>query len=243
MQLCIVISLRNAERDVYSLFDSIVAYGRSCQVIVWDGCSTDSTVERVAQYSKTLVNMDIKVGLDTGIYDAWNKALAHCDSSWVMFLGAGDRLVKPLILDLPDASREIYSLGVVARNSGVNLSRKMIRNLWRAPWFGIPSPNPGTVYPRRALLQAGGFDCKYKIAGDYEMQLRLLGSGHNINRSFVNMVAVEFGSEGISSQRSKIPESLREMATALRSAGNFGGYIFMEIRALTAQLKNLVLKS
>ncbi len=60
------------------------------EILIQDGSPSMDTVAVAENYS----NLPIKVEhcQDSGIYDAWNKALQRASGDWVLFMGAGDIL-------------------------------------------------------------------------------------------------------------------------------------------------------
>lgn len=64
--------------------------------IVVDGGSTDGTVEVISQ-NDTVINKWISEK-DSGIYNAWNKAVKMAKGEWFIFIGAGDKLYSETTL-------------------------------------------------------------------------------------------------------------------------------------------------
>ncbi|MGS0755706.1 glycosyltransferase [Roseateles sp. GG27B] len=149
------------------------------ELVVIDGGSTDATL--------TIVELsgiaDIIVSeRDSGIYDAWNKALARCNGSHVSFIGADDLLADGSLQRLIDAClSEPPSTNIIA---GFNI---LTRN--RMPVQLLGEVFAATTLPRRMpmahvmsapsvawLRQLGGFDSSFRSAGDYELLLRTSSS-------------------------------------------------------------------
>lgn len=60
------------------------------ELIVIDGGSTDGTVAVLERWSDAISHWDSAP--DRGVYDAYNKALAHATGDWILFLGSDDYL-------------------------------------------------------------------------------------------------------------------------------------------------------
>ena len=92
----IITSTYNAASPLPRLLDSLVS--QTCQDFNWivqDGASSDNTMEIIEFYRNRLPAVYSWSENDTGIYDAWNKAINHYRDKlgkWVLFLGADDYL-------------------------------------------------------------------------------------------------------------------------------------------------------
>ena len=97
-RITVIIAVRNGAATLQRALDSVFEQTYAdTELIVMDGASTDATpaiVERNAARIGYWVSEP-----DTGIYDAWNKALGHVTGDWICFLGADDRLHAPDVLE------------------------------------------------------------------------------------------------------------------------------------------------
>lgn len=96
--ITIITSTYNVAQDLHWTIDSIT--GQSYPYIQWivaDGASKDGTVDILKQHSDVIDYWFSEP--DTGIYDAWNKALEHVQGDWVQFIGAGDELFESQTLE------------------------------------------------------------------------------------------------------------------------------------------------
>lgn len=62
------------------------------QWIIVDGKSSDNTIDIIEELGE-LVSVWFSEK-DSGIYDAWNKALKYAKGDWIQFIGAGDELAE-----------------------------------------------------------------------------------------------------------------------------------------------------
>jgi len=154
------------------------------QWIIVDGASSDGTREWLSGIAGLRSNVDYISEPDSGIYDAWNKALPLVQGSWVIFLGAGDKLKSPDVLQscapyLEEVSPEInLAYGFVEYikdvedTSGVRSPARWegIDGKWA--WCRPVQPNHQGVFHRaRLLINKNGFDATYRFAGDTAMML------------------------------------------------------------------------
>ncbi len=178
----VVVAVRNGARTVQRCIDSVCGqtYPHT-ELIVVDGQSTDGTVE-ILHKNDDAIAWQISEP-DTGIYHAWNKALAHAKGDWICFLGADDYLWDSRVLErmagylangFPRV-RVVYGQVALVNEFGDVLG-----------WFGRPwsetrsmvlsgaelNIHQGTFHHRNLFEIRGQFDESFRIAGDYEMLLR-----------------------------------------------------------------------
>ncbi len=164
--------------------------------IVVDGGSTDGTAEQIRLDARVTRSISEP---DNGVYDAYNKALDMADTDYVSYLNCGDTLASEAIqaldraLDAGDAS----SMPVHCFSVRMCSDRGFV-------WRPLPDelhermsvPTPGVLFPRAALVAAGGFDPGLRIASDYEALLKLQTGG---NRFVVHdAVLVDYLGGGLS---------------------------------------------
>lgn len=199
--ISILIATRNAAGPLPRCLDSIAAQTfRDREVIVMDGASTDGTVEILKARSDVVTVWRSEP--DAGIYNAWNKALAHARGEWLCVLGADDwlwdaqaleRLVPHLRAALP-RHRVVYSRIRLVDRDGRTIQEA--GEPWESFKFRFRShvcfPHPGLMHHRSLFDIHGRFDERFALAGDYEFLLRELKTGDAL---FVPAVtaAMEFG--------------------------------------------------
>ncbi|WP_304008604.1 glycosyltransferase, partial [Desulfovibrio piger] len=89
--LSIIIATRNCADDLKKNLDSISqTIWDVTEIIIQDGNSSDHTLSVAASYPQ--LNLHVESSPDTGVYDAWNKAVQRASGEWILFMGAGDFL-------------------------------------------------------------------------------------------------------------------------------------------------------
>ena len=178
----IITATYNAASTLPRLLDSLAEQTcRDFNVIIQDGASQDNTVAIAESYRDRLPELLLESTPDTGIYDAWNKAIDRCQDKlgeWVLFLGADDTLagidifetVKMRCNSLPQ--NIIYICGgilPICENSSFTPIfvdvHTSFTNLWRTML-----PHPGLFHKKDVFKYK--FDSSYKIAGDYDFLVR-----------------------------------------------------------------------
>lgn len=180
VDVSVVIAVRNGVETILQTIDS-VRKQEDCvtETIVVDGMSDDGTQEALEQYG--LESFVYIRENDMGIYDAWNKALRRAQGRWCAFLGTGDRYfdewsVSALLSCADRASREPgFVYGGILRVGGLKeyVHNPHARDVARHLRSGRMLPHPGSLHRTDALLEIGGFDASFRIAGDFDALLRL----------------------------------------------------------------------
>lgn len=230
----IITATYNGAAHVGALAESLAAQTcRDFNWIVQDGASSDATLDIVRHWTARLPETLCDSGPDSGIYDAWNRALGgHTGrlGRWAIFLGADDRLVASDTLERARAA--LSSLGPdVCFGSGdlilrddtaqtrttrtTDTAETTFRALTSKMSVSFPS-----LFSRRDILTAHGFDPTFRIAGDYDFLVRAWRSA----RQFVPLgfPVAEMRLGGISNNRATLRTTGAEVfrvAWRLRSLG------------------------
>lgn len=188
----IITATYNAATALPHLLDSLV--GQSCQdfeLRIQDGASSDDTVAMATGYRGTLPGLSLVSEPDTGIYDAWNKALAAHSGQlgqWILFLGADDALYAPDVLVRCKVTIQEFAksrgeqrpflfaaggIAVTAQSGHVHrfLSGRATSAISHLHAGGIPTPFPG-LFIHRSVFKSHRFDPSWRIAGDYDFLCR-----------------------------------------------------------------------
>jgi len=143
--------------------------------IVWDGDSTDGTVDILRQYDDRIALWRSEP--DQGVYDAWNRALLEARGEWICFLGADDELLPNAVSSyMAFASRHqdaeyLASKGRVVYPSGYE---EVYGRAWTWKKFSrrMYALHVGSMHKKTLFHRYGQFDTSYRITADYEFLLR-----------------------------------------------------------------------
>lgn len=212
----IIIAVFNGIKTLPDCLNSV--WQQSCsdyELIVIDGDSRDGTVAFVEQ-NRARVDYFISEP-DTGVYNAWNKALKQVHGEWVCFLGSDDEFKSPDVL--AKAKNEItarvkdekYVYGAIEI---INRAGMTLEKLGQ-PWSAVKDrflqihcvPHPGSFH-HRSLFAGAGFDESFRIAADYELLLRYLKNGTALFLD--DLVSVRMRVGGLSSRPENSLINLRE---------------------------------
>ena len=216
-RITVIIAVRNGAKTLQRALDSILEQTYDdVELVVMDGASTDGTQAILERNTARIAFWRSEP--DGGIYQAWNKALAHATGDWICFLGADDRYhapttmarVAPVLADDAGRHRVAYGLLEVVDGDGSMITTKGF------PWDdrrrrrfrrGKMIRAPATFHHRTLFEDNGQFDERFKIVGDYELLLRELLDHDPL---FLEEVIVDMGIGGISNNPRYYSTLLRE---------------------------------
>lgn len=225
-----IVAVRNGRRTIERCLESIWRQtDRDHELIVIDAVSTDGTVEYLTANATRIAFWSSEP--DTGVYQAWNKALAKARGEWICFLGADDRLAADDVIEkMRPALQGRRSDEVFFYGRLINVTRQgeVIETLGQ-PWENIRElypkihclPHSGAFH-HRSMFDAGGFDERFRIAGDYDLLLRELRTRQAHFVPDLTVVAMEIG--GMSSDPTNSLINLRENWRAQKKWGVAGWF-------------------
>lgn len=189
--------------------------------IVQDGGSTDGTLDLLRAWDDPRVRPVSEP--DTGVYDAWNKAVRRATGDWALFLGADDALLHPHTLAqccrhlrrLPDAVELAFGALFQGKDGQPRtVCDRSLSAVYRQFFSNMGLAFPAT-FARLSLLRREPFDPRYRIAGDFDWAARVL-TGHNLTRLPVAVSYMELG--GMSSGRDRTLQDERRRVLRTRIA-------------------------
>ncbi len=206
MKISVITAVYNNRESIRDALESVLSQVHvDVELVVIDGGSTDGTLEIIREYSSQI---DVFVSEpDDGIYDALNKGIARANGEVVGFLHSDDLFADVYVLSrMKNALSNPLVDAVYGDLVYVDKCAREIIRVWKAGNFtrtrigwGWMPPHP-TLYVRRSVYERlGGFDMEYRIAGDYENILRLLGRG-GVRCAYIPEVLVKMRVGGASNR-------------------------------------------
>jgi len=167
---------------------------RDYEHIIVDGASTDGTVEYLNS-KKELFSVLISEP-DTGIYNAWNKAMKQARGEWILFLGADDILAGANVLaDTASFIAESKADSGIVYGDVMMVSRESFqdRELKRVLPEYLCTRERGAVRPvlpcqsgvfhhKDVIAKYGPFDESYRICADAKLLIAALCLGKEHGR-------------------------------------------------------------
>lgn len=232
-KVTIIISHLNDNDNLYHCLLNISkkSFAKELKVLVQDGSSIISPLVTLADMPLPL-DLKILVEKDHGIYDAWNKAIAHIDTKYVSFLGADDRLTedwfKQISVAESSSSNFVSGRALMKKNTKLMLlGDKTYKFLW--PMY-MNVVHSGGIFTAD-LIKNTKFDASKVVAGDY---IHLLKYSKIIRHSFLDRVVVIMDGDGISQQKGDLGVS--EISDHLRKA-TFIRFFLYRIKQTLRQFK------
>lgn len=254
----IITSTYNAAATLPRLLDSLASQTcRDFNWIVQDGASSDATIQIVEQYRDRLPEVLADSGKDSGIYDAWNKAIDRWQDKmgeWVLFLGADDKLASEDIL--AKVQEELSNLPadtIFAAGDIIYLDAKgNFHSVFNTPYndiafkqrfCGMPVPHTA-LFTRKSIVQHK-FDTSLRIAGDFDFILREFHTPSQLKR--LGFLITYMGYGGISTnttnyglnetERSLVIKKYSLYHFTILKLNNLKNYILTYIKNLLLQSK------
>lgn len=195
--LSFVIVTFNAAGTVCEAIDSILsqAYPNK-EIVIIDGQSNDGTVEKITAYGNK-INYFISEK-DSGIYDAMNKGIAACRGDWVLFLGSDDTLYNPAVCT-KFFEESAFANADFIYGDALYSSRQMRYGGERDYKKLIESNicHQAVFYKKELLEKMDGYNLRYAILADYELNLRIFRNEAHIKK-YVPQIVTLFNDKGTS---------------------------------------------
>lgn len=218
----IIIATYNAAQTLEACLDSLACQDfKNFEIIVADGLSTDRTMQIVELFPT--LNIRAFSEKDSGIYDAWNKALKKSSGEWFYFLGADDTLWTNDVLAKVHDSLQNLPSQVTLWYAPVNYiypATGLVRTFGLS-WEQIEErfyernclPHQGVFHHHSLFKNLGVFDTTFRIAGDYDFILRALQAKAGIRFSSSPIIA-GVAATGVSNDPSKTLKVIAEFERA-----------------------------
>jgi len=175
----VVVTVRNEERNLPPLLDSLAIQEPPIEVLVVDAGSEDGTREVAKAYVERFPFMQLHVkGGTRGA--GRNYGVEKSDGAYVAFTD-GDCIASPFwIQNLRAGAAEAE----IVAGKTVQIGYRPFENLERVELFyhgqDITFPSCNLAYPRERFLSLGGFDEWFMTAEDIDLNLRAVDAGATI---------------------------------------------------------------
>jgi cellulose synthase/poly-beta-1,6-N-acetylglucosamine synthase-like glycosyltransferase len=178
MKFSIIIATKNAATHLRRCLNSIFSqeYG-VYEIIIQDCMSEDGTLEILKEFKNRI---DLRSERDSGVYEAWNRALARASGDWAIFLGADDCFAdrdvlmraRAYLVRMPEHTDFAYGALLTGHNARIlHMIDRTEAEVYRIFLSAVGVPFTAT-FCRLATLKQYLFDPSYRIAGDFDMVAR-----------------------------------------------------------------------
>ncbi len=242
-----VVAVKNGGQTLQRCISSVVGQSNpNFELIVIDGASTDNTADVLRVNHDSLAFWISEP--DQGISDAWNKGIAHARGEWIIFLGADDYLWSPDVLAAvaPILKSAFPKYRIAYGRVACVDALGSVQGIYGQPWERVKAeflvdmsiPHQGIFHHRSLFEKVGGFDCDFRIAADYELLLRELGTEDAFFLAEGVIAGMQVG--GLSSDFNLAPSIYREFSSARRKNGLKPYPLAWQWRFVKAHLKRLM---
>lgn len=239
LKISIITVCKNSESTLESCLNTVLNQESvDFEYLIIDGGSVDNSLSIIDQYSAQISFLLSEP--DNGIYDALNKGLSRATGDVIGILHSDDLLANKYVLTSVATAFDDPMVDAVYGDLIYVDKMDMDRAIryWRAGDFfhqklrcGWMPPHPTLYVRKRWYDRLGGFDTRYRIAGDYDYILRLF-SQPNFNAVYIPEVLVKMRVGGASNRSLKqVIKKTSEDYRALRQS-KLGGLMTLVCKNL-----------
>jgi glycosyltransferase involved in cell wall biosynthesis len=229
----VVTAVFNGRQYIAGCLESVLRQDYSnIEHIILDGGSNDGTLEVLRHYDNLLAFW--KSEPDSGVYDAWNKALAEASGEWICFLGADDELLPGAVsayMALATKNPEAEFLSSRVRWVHPSGYERLMGGPWKWPEFSrwMCVAHVGSMHRRNLYDRLGTYDTSFGSAADYELLLRSRGT---LQAGYMPVVTAMMRAGGLTDSRNAFADATR---AKIVSGGRNATLAAMELRLANAK--------
>ena len=179
MLVSVVVTVKNEERNIRDLLDSLVTQEAPLEILIVDADSTDHTCELVEEHAARYPAVRLLrkggtrgEGRNYGVEKAAGEAVAFID---------GDCIANPFWVK---SLREGLAASTIVAGKTIHIGYKPFEDLERVELFyggsDVTFPSSNLAYIRTVFLAVGGFDPWFVTAEDIDLNLRAVVAGNRI---------------------------------------------------------------
>lgn len=172
------------------------------ELILVDGGSSDGTLKKLYEASKSMANIVLLSEPDKGIYDAMNKGMKIAKGKWLYFIGSDDRFFEENTLD--KVSQHLTSDVDLVYGGYFDEKEKTTTLASQTKWeVFVGVLNHQSIFYRREYLQRiGEYNIRYKICADRDFNNRCFCTTDRIK--YMEIIVCHYGGYGISSREGDV---------------------------------------
>lgn len=164
---------------------------KNYQLLVFDGQSTDDTIDILHKYNKYISYWQSEP--DKGIYDAMNKALAFVKGKWIYFLGADDQLLP----GFAKLAEQLYNAQTLYYGYCYKAGKRTNKRLTAYEVAKVNVCHQAVFYPSSVLCKFK-YKIEYVVYADHALNIQCWGDPA-IRKKFVPVAIARFNETGFSS--------------------------------------------
>lgn len=179
MLFSIITVVKNSEKTIPKCRESVLLQTfNSYEHLIFDGLSSDNTKLIINEMNDK--NLRFYSEVDSGIYDAMNKAISHSKGDYILFLNADDCFYSHDIL--LKISSIIYKLRPDIIYGDIiykDVDKNVVTRYWKTNHgnfnkfkWGWRTAHPAFIISRQLSQKVGFFNKRYLIASDLDFMIR-----------------------------------------------------------------------
>lgn len=204
MKISVITVCKNSSQTIEQTIESVLSQSyKDVEHIFCDGGSDDTTIELIK--AKAGSNSILIQETDKGIYDAINKGISQASGDIIAILNSDDfycckDVLEKVSKSFVNGTEAVYGDLVYVKPGNTN---KVVR-YWKTGdlkvskfRWGWTLPHPSLFIRKSVYDKYGLYNDSYKIAGDYDLILRLFYK-RNIETKYIPQVLVKMRTGGAS---------------------------------------------
>lgn len=208
MTISIITCTYNSEKHLAQCIESVQAQDyKDVRHIFIDGMSTDATIDIIHKYYSNPIIFQNK---DSGVYDAFNRALSHITTDIFTFLHSDDFYIDKNCLSrvsdiFSKSNIDYYSAQIIVWDAEKNVEIAKLGAPMHTPTFterlkvSNYFAHPTNFWKKSVIEKVGFFDLRYKIAADVDWMYRLQKA--NLKQYFEEVPIAYLRNSGTSGSR------------------------------------------
>jgi glycosyltransferase involved in cell wall biosynthesis len=208
LKYSIIIATFNSDKTLRNTLESLVVQTyKNFEVIIVDGLSSDNTVTIIKEYEKKFSKANIPYfwssEKDSGIYDAWNKALKKINSSWIAFLGSDDTYYPNALEIYNEEIKKHPNINYISSQvEYIDSNHKVLKIIGKPYDYNqmnryMNVAHVGSFHHKDLFIKHGNFNTDYKIVSDYDFFMKC---GRDIQPGYLESITAKMLNSGISNQ-------------------------------------------
>lgn len=222
LKVSIITVVYNGEDTIEQTIQSVLGQTyKNIEYIIIDGASSDGTLKVVEKYKHSIACCVSEP--DKGIYDAMNKGINYATGDIIGIINSDDWYER----DAVEKTVAVFNANEADVVYGKILYGESADDMIPYPvypietmWYQMAVPHPSVFVKKHIYNRYGLFDLQYRIAGDYELMLRLYSS--KVKFTYIDELMAYYRTGGVSAIHAKetFIETLRISCKYMKKSEN-----------------------
>jgi glycosyltransferase involved in cell wall biosynthesis len=203
-EVSVITIVKNHEIGLSRTLNSLINQTfQDWESVIVVGDSTDNTLGIAEKYARNDIRFKVVAQHNSGIYEAMNLGISESSSSatYLNFMNAGDIFYEIETLANLVKIANLEKVGLIIGGYKIKDSATLYQQKqgslsdYRFTFSRRNGCHQSMIYSRQAVLLAGGYDVKYRLASDHDLTLKVLA---HAGGKKVEFVVAEMEPDGLS---------------------------------------------